>query len=147
MKMNISLRRLKNISLISSAILLVLTLNSCATKANFLSSSMVPAANGTVKVKKDKNHNYRINIQISNLAESNQLSPPKDTYVVWLVADNKAAKNIGQIVSETGFMSKKLKASFETITSFKPSKIFLTAEDDANVQYSYSEAVLTTGDF
>jgi hypothetical protein len=140
-------KSLKNIGLICSAAVLIFAMSSCATRANFLSSSTVPAAKGAVKVTQDKNNNYKISLSISNLAESTQLTPPKAAYVVWLVSDNKSTKNIGQIVSGTGFMSKKLKASFETITSFKPSKIFLTAEDDASVQYPYSQVVLTTGDF
>lgn len=138
---------LKSIGLIFSAAALIFAMSSCATRANFLSSSVVPAAKGSVKVTKDNNNNYKISLTISNLAESTQLTPPKAAYVVWLVSDNKSAKNIGQIVSGTGFMSKKLKASFETITSFKPTKIFLTAENDPSVQYSNSQVVLTTSDF
>lgn len=138
---------LKNLGLIFSAALLVFAMSSCATRANFLSSSVVPAAKGAVKVTKDGNNNYKIKVQISNLAESTQLTPPKAAYVIWLVSDNKTTKNIGQIVSESGFMRKNLKAGFETISSFKPSKIFLTAEDDASVQYPFSEVVMTTGDF
>lgn len=138
---------LKNIGLICSAVTLIFAISSCATKADFLSSSVVPAAKGSVKVTKDKNNNYSIKLSITNLAESTQLTPPKSAYVVWLVSDNTSAKNIGQVVSGTGFMSKKLKASFETITSFKPTKIFLTAENDPSVQYSNSQVVLTTNDF
>ncbi|MBS4061112.1 MAG: hypothetical protein KG029_11995 [Bacteroidetes bacterium] len=141
------IKNLKNIGIICSVAALIFAMSSCATRANFLSSSVVPAAKGAVKVTQDKNNNYKISLSISNLAESTQLSPPKSAYVVWLVSDNKSTKNIGQIVSGTGFMSKKLKASFETITSFKPSKIFITAEDDASVQYPYSPVVLTTSDF
>jgi hypothetical protein len=61
--------------------------------------------------------------------------------------DDNAVKNIGQINTSTGFLSKKLKASFETVTPVKPTKIFLTAEDDANVQYPGMQVVLTTNHF
>ncbi len=57
------------------------------------------------------------------------MQPPKKTYVVWIVTDRGIARNIGQIVS-----SRNLNANFETVSSFRPVKIFLTAEDDESVQ-------------
>jgi hypothetical protein len=42
-------------------------------------------------------------------------------------------KNIGQIISDSKFMTQKLKASFETVSAFKPRKIFISAEDEATV--------------
>jgi hypothetical protein len=131
----------------SLIVILLFSLNSCATKAVFLNSAVVPAAQGSVKFKKDKNENYVIKIKISNLAESNRLQPPKNTYIVWMETGDDVVKNIGQIMSSKAFMSKKLKASFETVSSFKPKKIFITAEDDANIQYPFSGTVLTTVNF
>ncbi len=122
-------------------------LSSCAKKANFLNSTVVPAAKGTVKIKKDKNKNYVIKVQIVNLAEPSRLQPPKANYVVWMVSDNLNPKNIGQIKSSSNFMSSKLTAYFETVSSVKPTKIFITAEDDANIQYSLSQIILTTNNF
>jgi hypothetical protein len=40
-----------------------------------------------------------------------------------------------------------LKASFETVSSTKPTKIFLTAEDDASIQYPGSQVVISTNNF
>ena len=107
----------------------------------------MPAAGGDVKIKKDNNNNYRIQISLNNLAEPKRLEPPKNTYVVWMETDNNATKNIGQINSSTGLLSSKLKASFETVSSTKPTKIFLTAEDDASVQYPGTQVIMTTSDF
>ena len=138
----------KNLFLILITTALIISLNSCATKATFLNSSVVPAARGTVKVKKDGNKNYVIKIQLRNLAEAKRLSPSKNTYVVWLETEDNTIKNIGQVKSSTYLLSKKLKGSFETVSSFKPTKIFLTAEDEANIQYpSYTNVILTTDKF
>jgi hypothetical protein len=56
-------------------------------------------------------------------------------------------KNMGQIISEGRCISSKLKAAFETVTAFKPTKIFITAEDDAEIQYPRTQFVLETNRF
>ena len=132
---------------IAAAVLVLFYFSSCARKVSFQTSSVVPAARGNVKVKEDNNNNYNIQISLSNLAEPKRLQPSKNTYVVWMETDNNVTKNIGQINSSTGFLSGKLKASFETVSSTKPTKIFLTAEDDAGIQYPGTQVVLTTNDF
>jgi hypothetical protein len=113
---------------------LIIFLGSCSRKIAFQTSSVVPAAEGTVKVKKDNNNNYHIEVEITNLAEPNRLQPPKKTYVVWMETDLEPTKNIGQINSSSGFLSKRLKASFDAVSAIKPTRIFITAEDDGTVQ-------------
>ncbi len=126
---------------------LAFSLTSCSKKVSFLNSSVVPAASGTVKVSKDKNQNYVINLDISNLAEVGRLTPPGKVYIVWMEAAKNTAKNIGQIESSTKTFSNKLEASFESTSPTKPTKIFITAEDNANVQYPSGQIVLTTNRF
>lgn len=126
---------------------LLFFVSSCSRKISFQTSTVVPAAQGTVKVTKDENKNYKIRISLTNLAEPERLQPSKNTYVVWMEADNNSTKNIGQINSSTGFLSSQLKASFETVSSFKPVKIFITAENDANIQYPGTQVVLSTTNF
>ncbi len=130
-----------------AAAMMLFVFNSCSKKISFQTSSVVPAANGTVKVKKDGNSNYQVNLSIVNLAEPTRLQPSKKTYVVWMDTESNGTKNIGQINSSTGFLSSKLKASFQAVSSFKPVKIFLTAEDDAAIQYPGMQVVLSTDNF
>lgn len=137
----------RNVLLGASAALLLLSLNSCAKKVAFQTSSVVPAARGQITVKKDDNKNYTIKVKIDNLAESNRLEPSKNTYVVWMETDESLVKNIGQIKSDTQFISSKLKASFETVTAFKPAKIFITAEDNSDVQSPGNQSILETKRF
>ncbi len=145
--MNIKMITTRNICLIIAGAMMVFYFSSCARKVNFQTSSVVPAAQGKVKVKKDNNNNYGIKISITNLAEPKRLQPPKNTYVVWMQTADNGTKNIGQINSSTGFLSSKLKASFETVSSFKPQRIFITAEDDASIQYPGMQVVLSTDHF
>ncbi len=132
-------RFIKNYILTIALATVILSLSSCATKVPFLTSSVVPAARGIVKLSTDKNNNYVITLEVSNLAEPNRLQPPGNTYMVRLVTDDNYTRNIGQI-EET----KKLKASLETVSSSKPIKVFITTEDDPSTQYP-STVVLTTG--
>ena len=136
--------QLKNIIAAFVMVLGISVFSSCATKTAFLSSEVVPAAEGTVSIRMDANKNYLIKVDVANLANSRNLTPPKSAYVIWMETDDSRSHNIGQIISSTGSMSNKLKASFETVSANKPSKIFITAEDDADIQYTYSDVVMTT---
>ncbi|MEC4049909.1 hypothetical protein OX284_010755 [Flavobacterium sp. SUN046] len=128
---------------ITSFVLFLLTVTSCAKKITFLNSSVVPAARGEVAVKKDKNNNYDVQIQLSYLAEPERLEPPKKTYVVWLISDESDTPiNLGQVVGTS-----KLNVKFETVSSSKPKRIFITAEDDASIQYPGNMVVLETTNF
>ena len=137
----------KNILLFVFTIIFLLSITSCATTAKFETSAVVPAARGDVKVTKDNNNNYKVKISISNLAEVNRLQPARETYVVWLVSDQDETKNLGQLKSSSGTFSSKLKASFSAVTSYKPSKIFITAEDDATTLYPSGQTILSTDRF
>jgi hypothetical protein len=129
------------------ALLVLFSFDTSAKKVQFLTSTVVPAARGSVKINRDKNLNYIISIKISNLAEVYRLEPSKLTYVVWLVTEDGITMNMGKIKSTVGFLSKSLTATFETATSLKPVKIFITAEDDPSRQYPGKEVALTTSTF
>lgn len=126
-----------------SIALIVIFGSSCMNqRVLFQTSSVVPAAEGNVVIKTDKNNNYLITITISNLAEVERLQPPKYAYVVWIEMKNGSYRKLGQIVS-----SDKLNASFETVSTLKPVKVFITAEDNENITYPGSLVVLTTRRF
>ena len=134
------------LAFISSLLSFFFLFSSCAQKNSFLHSSVVPGADGGVNVSKDHNNNRVIKVYISNLADPGRLDPARKEYVVWMVTDN-ATKNIGRIESSRSFFSKRLTGELETTTTFKPTKIFITAEDDANIQYPQGQEVLTTTNF
>ncbi|MHA8065699.1 hypothetical protein V7S76_03345 [Aquirufa sp. ROCK2-A2] len=133
----------KKILVFFSVICSVLLVGSaCSRPTTFLTSSIVPAAEGTIRLKKDKNKNYVIDVKFVNLAEVERLQPPRKAYVVWMENEEGRAKNLGQINSSHEMITKKLKASFETVSPFKPTKIFVTAEDELNVNFPSSMIVL-----
>ncbi len=113
-----------------------------AQKIPFLKSTIAPAAEGYVKVKKDNHNNNVIKISIKNLAEIERFDPTMQTYVVWMVTEREKIKNIGRIIS-----SNKLNVSFDTGSSFQPIKIFITTEVDGSTQAPSETIVLTTDKF
>jgi len=139
----------KTITGISTSLMaiLILTISGCTKKLTFQNSTVVPAARGYVKIKKDENRNYRIRLELSNLAEIKRLDPQKDSYVVWMSPSNDIPINLGRISSSGSLLSKRLTVSFETVTTNKPSLVFITAENDSNVKYPTGTTILTTGKF
>lgn len=121
-----------------------LWLGSCARKINFATSTIVPAAEGTVKVKKDKNDNYGVDISVKHLAEPNRLPQPKNVYVVWAETAGNGVQNLGQLNTSSGIISSTLKASLEAVTPYKPVRVFITAEDAATVVAPSMYVVLNT---
>ncbi len=136
----------KSLLLIAAALILF-PISSCAQKLKFSTSSVVPAAQGTVKVKKDNNNNFLIKIHIDNLADPQRLTPSRSVYVVWLVTDENSPQNIGEIVTSKKFLSSKLQADFQSVSSTKPTRIFITAEKESGMQNPYNEVILTTQNF
>jgi len=121
--------------------------SSSAQKIAFNTSTIEPSAEGNVKVKKDKNGNYNIEMEIANLADPSKLTPAKKGYVVWLETKEKGAKNAGQIHSSSSLFSKAKKASFSTVSPDKPVRIFISAEDDIGKEQPGNVIVLTTNNF
>ncbi len=125
-------------------IIVLFSLSSCATKYTFLTSSIVPAAEGTAKVSEDDNSNYKIDLSVIRLVDPKRLTPPKNYYVTWMKTENGEIKNLGQLKTESSFFSKTLKSSLETVTSFKPLGFFITTEDETAVQFPGEQIVLRT---
>jgi hypothetical protein len=118
------------------ALLLTATLLSCATTKKFPVSTVVPAANITVKVKQQKNSNYSLLLMANNLAEPSRLSPPKKYYVVWLVSEKDGVRNMGALNFKKGN-----RGELNTLSPFKGSEIFITAEDESSVTYPSGQEI------
>jgi len=128
-------------------ILLMLSFSSCSRKLVFATSVVVPAAEGTVSIRKDRNKNYSIKVQISDLAEVSRLQGSKLTYVVWMVSGNDKTENLGQLKSSRTFLTNQLKATLNTVSSSNPGKVFITSENDGGTQYPIGQIILSTSSF
>src|SRR5215510_2983184 len=87
---------------------MIICFGSCGSgkKVPFNASTVQPAAKGNVKVKKDKNSNYHIDVDVTNLADPKKLTPSKKVYVVWIETKENGTKSIGQLHSGSGMFSK-----------------------------------------
>lgn len=139
--------QIKSILLVILIAGMMLPFNTYAKKIKFMPSSVVPAAKGYVKVKSNNNNNHSIKIEIRDLADVERLHTSKITYIVWIETDQGKTEILGKIDSSSGFMSKQMKASMETVSSYKPSRIFITAEEFENAQTPGDRIILTTDRF
>lgn len=120
------MRTIKILALIG----VVALMTSCASIAKFPVSNDAPAADITAKKTQDKQNNYKIEVIARNLAEASRLNPPKSNYSVWIVAENGTTKNIGQLTNENA-----KKAVLQATTPFNVREIFITAEEQGNLNY------------
>jgi hypothetical protein len=128
-------QNMKTIVIISA----ILFLSACSSTAKFPVSELVPAANITAKKKQDKNKNFIIELTAYNLAEPSRLSPPKNVYSVWIVAENGTTKNVGQLINENA-----KKAVLESTTPFNVKEIFITAEETGDLSYPQGKEISRT---
>lgn len=116
--------------------LLTVILLSCTPTIKFPVSTVVPAAEITVKEKQEKNGNYELLLEANNLADPSRLSPARKYYVVWLVTEKDGTRNIGTLTYQKGN-----KGELESLTPFKGSEIFITAEDESSVTYPTGQEI------
>ncbi|RIV23990.1 hypothetical protein DYU11_13585 [Fibrisoma montanum] len=129
-------KTLANISFAS----LILIAGSCTPTMNFLPSSVVPAATGKVHVKRDKNENYLIKMNVRNLAPADRLTPPQRTYIGWMESDRNTIKKLGLLEPS----SKALEADLTATAIDRPNRVFVTAEKGPEIQYPAGTEVLAT---
>ena len=138
----------RNLKLYLITVSLSINIISCSStkKVPFNTSTVTPAAEGIIKVKKDKNNNYQLDISVDNLADPKKLTPAKNAYIVWMETAN-GTKKVGQINSTSSMFSKAKKGSVSTVSPVKPVRVFISAEDDPNTENPGPLVVLTTNSF
>jgi hypothetical protein len=119
-------------------------LSGCGRSLSFVPSTVVPGADGKVKVRKDKNRNYAVDLNIDNLADPGLLKTPKAYYVVWMETTDNGTVNLGRLNSSRSLFSKARRGSLQTVTPYHPLRFLVTAEDQADGQYPSSETVLAS---
>ncbi len=139
---------------------ILLTFYSCAKKTVAAAKTETPVVSetpattvvsenkGQVQIKRDAAGNYVIQINLRELEAVNKFDEAsKKAYIVWMNTENGTSKNLGQINSNTGWLSDKSKASFEATSALKPTKVFITEEDMAGVTKPGKNIIWSTNSF
>lgn len=92
------------------------------------SGTAVPAAIGKLEYSTDRNGNTALEIKAEHLAPPQNLTPPKQDYVVWIEAPGQPAENKGVLR-----VNNDQQASIKMITPHKNFDVFVTAEDNPAV--------------
>ncbi len=127
---------------ILSYIFIAVLISSCSSKVVFPVSEVVPAAEATLKVNKNGNENFELDLKVENLAEADRLTPARRYYVVWMVSKKHGTINIGNLD-----INRKNKGSLETSTAYEPIRVFITAEDTQKPVVPSTQVVLDSGEF
>ena len=125
------------------SLILVLGFWSCNTKVEFPVSDVVPSAEATAKISKDKNDNYQIEVDIKNLTKPERLSPKRKYYVLWAETASGSV-NLGQIKIKESTFSSSLYAEIETSLPLKPTRLVISAEDQLNRNSPSTFTILET---
>ena len=76
-------------------------------------------------------------------SSSDKLTPPRETYIVWVETESNVVKNWSDKYSQWAIF-KETEGFIKRSPAFKPNNIFIMAEDIQNVQYPGNLIVLTT---
>ena len=125
-----------------SVLFAAVIISACSREIVFPVSEVVPSAEATLKVDKNDNSNYEIELEVKNLAKPDRLTPARRTYVVWMVTKRHGTVNVGNLN-----VSSKGNASLDTSTPYEPVRVFITAEDDKNPVIPSTQIVLDSEEF
>ncbi|MDX1604496.1 MAG: hypothetical protein R3209_15615 [Salinimicrobium sediminis] len=134
--------KMKDSFRIMSFIFAAILVSACSKKVVFPVSQVVPAAEAVLKVDRDDNNNYGIELEVSNLAEPERLTPARRHYVVWMVTKQHGTINIGNLD-----INRKNNGELNTSTPYEPMRVFITAEDDPRPVLPSTQVVLNSEDF
>ena len=101
-------------------------------------SPALPAAEGTVITGKAPNNNLALDVVVKHLAVPQKLTPPANSYVVWLRPKDVAAQNIGALT-----VNQNLDGRLSAVTAMRSFELFITAEDSAQKTEPSGEPLLS----
>lgn len=105
---------------------------------NLMAGADSPAAQGVVKYKTSGNGNTALQIDTRSLAAPSSLTPAENAYVVWIQPPGQTTQNLGELK-----VNDKEQADLSTETAFKRFHIFITAEQNAQIQQPEGPTVLS----
>ena len=96
-----------------------------------------PAAEGKVITDNDRNGNTGVEIQVKHMATPQSLTPPKQTYLVWVQPRGKDPELLGALR-----VNSDLQGSLKAATTYKDFDVLITAEDSTKPEMPSSMVIL-----
>jgi hypothetical protein len=122
------MRRTSLLVLTLTGVLLALAALGWARDDKMYPASITPGATGVVKTDNSQNGNTGVEVDVKHLASPEQLSPPAQTYVVWLQPQGQDPVNAGALKVDDN-----LNGKLTTRTPYKVFDVFITAENSPTV--------------
>ena len=101
------------------------------------SAKTVPGAAGNVYVAKEKSGNIKVDVKVSHLAKPGRLTPPANSYVVWLQQEGSQPQSQGELK-----IGDDLNGELKTTTPLNNFNVFITAETDSQTKTPSDQVVL-----
>ena len=103
-----------------------------------MAGESTPAARCDIHLHIGGNGNTELDMKADALNPPSALTPPKNAYVVWIQPPGEGVQNLGQIS-----VDKNQKAELKTETAYKRFKIFVTAENEAQLKEPEGPTILS----
>ncbi|HYX54060.1 MAG TPA: hypothetical protein VE783_11465 [Candidatus Limnocylindrales bacterium] len=116
----------------------VLALAAAAREDKLTNTGAAPAAEGKVITSNDRNGNTEVEVQVKHMATPQSLTPPRQTYLVWVQPRGQAAELLGALRVNSDSLEGSLKAS----TTYKDFEVLVTAEDQVHADQPSSTVIL-----
>ena len=104
---------------------LLLTTAAWGREDKLVNTGTAPAAEGKVITDNDRNGNTGVTVEVKHMATPQSLTPPKQTYLVWVQPRGKDPELLGALRVNEG-----LQGSLKATTTYKDFDILITAEDN-----------------
>ncbi|MGC1870888.1 MAG: hypothetical protein WA700_08015 [Acidobacteriaceae bacterium] len=111
---------------------------SSSKKFQMQANNIVPAANGTVTVKRDKNdRDSKVDVKVNNLAAPSSLAPSESVYIVWVKPNGDPPEKKGAIG-----LGNNLNGQLNVVTTARDFEVFITGEPGESVTQPSGPEVL-----
>lgn len=89
-------------------------------------TSLTPAAQGKILTSTDSNGNTVVEIKVEHLATPQSLTPPQQTYLIWVRPRGEQADLLGALRVDPN----SLRGSYKGTTTYKDFDVLITAENN-----------------
>lgn len=119
------------------AIAFVLTTVAWSREDKLTNTGVAPAAQGKIVTSNDRNGNTEVEVQVKHVANPNSLTPPRQSYVVWVQPRGMQPQLLGALRVNTD-----LEGSLKATTTYKEFDVLITAEDNMKPELPSSYVIL-----